>query len=194
MSAVQIAPKAGHTNIEKLVHGANRVEVALAALEGANLTPKQVQQLEALLKRVSPRERAPSALQSQVVSKIKLIDGHQAVVGHISVKGQQLDTLLTEGSLNMKLSDQIGYADKLGYRLAIRGENRAYVDGLLEKDLDGSINSAEKNALEAYRKRYVRDTQGGLVVDGRFVHERDRGWSGFVYPDHGALFVRASAE
>jgi hypothetical protein len=190
MEPVQITPKAS-SDIAKLAQGVNRAEVALEALKESELTPKQVQQLEALPKRVS----VPSATTSPAVGEIKTIDNHQAVVGQITVNGQQLDTLLSEGSFNKLRSDQHKYAEELGYRMATRAENRAYVDSLLAKEEDKSINAAEANALKTYRERYLRDDQGGLSVDGRRV-------DGFAYswrargaaPSRGALFVRASAE
>jgi len=190
MEPVQITPKAS-SDIAKLAQGVNRAEVALEALKESELTPKQVQQLEALPKKVS----VPSATTSPAVGEIKTIDNHQAVVGQITVNGQQLDTLLWEGSFNKLRSDQHKYAEELGYRMATRAENRAYVDSLLAKEEDKSINAAEANALKTYRERYLRDDQGGLSVDGRRV-------DGFAYswrargasPSRGALFVRASAE
>jgi hypothetical protein len=78
--------------------------------------------------------------------------------------------------------------------MATRAENRAYVDSLLTKEEDKSINAAEANALKTYRNRYVRDDEGGLVVDGRRVRVIDRYWFDSVFPFNGALFVRASAE
>jgi hypothetical protein len=189
MEPVQITPKAS-SDIAKLAQGVNRAEVALEALKESELTPKQVQQLEALLKKVS----APSATKSPAVGEIKTIDNHQAVAGQITVNGQQLDTLLSEGSFNKSRSDQCKYAAELDYRMATRAENRAYVDSLLAKEEDKSINAAEANALKTYRDRYVRDDQGGLGVDGRRVSDGGDYWYGLVHPRDGALFVRASAE
>jgi hypothetical protein len=188
MEPVQITPEAS-SDIAKLAQGVNRAEVALEALKESELTPKQVQQLEALLKKVS----TPSATTSPAVSEIKSVDGHQAVVGKITVNGQQLDTLLSEGSFNKSRSDQHKYAEELGYRMATRAENRAYVDSLLAKEKDKSINAAEADALQTYTDRYVRDDEGGLDVVGRRVDGLGR-WSGSAYPYSGALFVRASAE
>ena len=182
MEPVQITPKAS-SDIAKLAQGLDRAEVALEALKESELTPKQVQQLEALLK--------VSAL---AVGEIKTIDDHQAVVGQITVNGQKLDTLLSEGSFNKSRSDQHEYAAKLDCRMATRAENRAYVDSLLAKEEDKSINAAEANALKTYIDRYVRDDQGGLDVDGRRVGAYVIGWSGIADPRRGALFVRASAE
>jgi hypothetical protein len=189
MEPVQITPKAS-SDIAKLAQGVNRAEVALEALKESELTPKQVQQLEALLKKV----RAPSATTSPAVGEIKTIDNHQAVVGQITVNGQQLDTLLSEGSFNKIQSDQHKYAEELGYRMATRAENRAYVDSLLAKEEDKSINAAEANALKTYRERYLRDDQGGLDVDGRRVFVSGYVWHVDANPYDGALFVRASAE
>ena len=189
MEPVQITPKAS-SDIAKLAQGVNRAEVALEALKESQLTPKQVQQLEALLKKVS----VPSATTSPAVGEIRTIDNHQAVVGQITVNGQQLDTLLSEGSFKKLRSDQLKYAEELGYRMATRAENRAYVDSLLAKEEDKSINAAEANALKTYRDRYVRDDQGGLDVDGRRVSDDGDRWNDGGNPIDGALFVRASAE
>jgi hypothetical protein len=189
MDPVQITPEASQ-DITKLAQGVNRAEVALEALKTSELTPQQVQQLEALLKKVS----APSATTSAAGGRIETVDGHQAVVGKITVNGQQLDTLLSEGSFNKYRSDQHAYAAKLRYQMATREEHRAYVEGLLAKEVNNTINEAEKNALQTYRERYVRDTQGGLDVDGRRVRGFDGLWSDGGYPGYGALFVRASAE
>ena len=79
-------------------------------------------------------------------------------------------------------------------RMATREENRAYVEGLLAKEDNNTINDAEKNALQTYRERYVRDTAGGLDVAGRRVRAYALGWNDDALPDLGALFVRASAE
>ena len=118
------------------------------------------------------------------------------MVGKITVNGQQLDTLLSEGSFNKSRSDQHKYAAELDCRMATRAENLAYVDSLLAKEEDKSINAAEANVLKTYRDRdrYVRDDQGGLVVDGRRVDGYEHYWNAGAHPDYGALFVRASAE
>jgi hypothetical protein len=58
-----------------------------------------------------------------------------------------------------------------------------------------SINDAENNALKTYRERSVRDTVGGLFVDGRRVRDVPAGsWCVSGQPNDGALLVRASAE
>jgi len=193
MEPVQITPKAIQ-DIGKLAQGANRAQVALEALKDSQLSPAQVKELEALLKTVSPTEGAGSATKSEAVAERKLVDWHQAVVGKITVNGQQLDTLLSEGSFDKSRSGQHEYAAKLGCRMATREENRAYVEGLLAKEGNDTINDAEKNALNTYRERYVRDTAGGLDVDGRRVGGRDPYWGDDDVPGDGALFVRASAE
>jgi hypothetical protein len=192
MKPVQITPKASQ-DIAKLAQGVDRAQVALEALRESKLSPAQVKELEALLKTVSPTEGAASATTSQAVGKYKFVDWHRVVVGKITVEGQQLDTLLSEGSFNKSRSKQDEYAAQLGYRMATREENRAYVEGLLAKEGNKTINDAENNALKTYRKRFVRDTEGGLDVGGgrvpdyHFYDDRD-------FPVNGALFVRASAE
>jgi len=193
MEPMQITPKAS-SDIAKLAQGVDRAQVALEALKDSRLTPAQVKQLKALLKTVSPTEGAASATKSEAVAELKSVDGHQAVVGKVTVNGQQLDTLLSEGSFNKSRSGQHGYAAQLGFRMATREENRAYVEGLLAKEGNDTINDAEKNALNTYRERYVRDTEGGLGVDGRRVRDYRNFWVDVDNPDRGALFVRASAE
>jgi Tfp pilus assembly protein FimT len=192
MEPVQITPQASQ-DIAKLAQGVDRAQVALEALKDSRLTPAQVKQLKALLKTVSPTEGAASATKSEAVAELKSVDGHQAVVGKVTVNGQQLDTLLSEGSFNKSRSGQHGYAAQLGFRMATREENRAYVEGLLAKEGNDTINDAEKNALNTYRERYVRDTEGGLDVDGRRVRGH-YDWDDNDLPCFGALFVRASAE
>ena len=184
-----ILPQAGKTAVlDHLVSG--MTSKALKAL-----SPEA---REKLLQALTGTEAAPSATTSAAGGRIEIVDGHQAVVGQISVNGQQLDTLLSEWSFNKSRSDQGRHAGKLGgdrpYRMATREENRAYVEGLLAKEGNNTINDAEKNALLTYRERFVRDTEGGLDVDGRRVDGRDSHWHGFVNPSCGALFVRASAE
>ena len=165
----------------------------------SGMTPEALKALspearEKLLQALTGTEATPSTTKSPAVGEIKTIDNHQAVVGQITVNGQQLDTLLSEGSFNKLRSDQHKYAEELGYRMAIRVENRAYVDSLLAKEEDKSINAAEANALKNYKDWYVRDDQGGLGVDGRRVRDSDGYLGAHIRPGIGALFVRASAE
>ena len=147
-----------------------------------------------LLQALAGTEAAASATKSEAVAELKSVDGHQAVVGKITVNGQQLDTLLSKGSFDKSRSDQHEYAAKLDCRMATRAENRAYVDSLLAKEEDKSINAAEANALKTYIDRYGRDDQGGLDVDGRRVDDFGCIWHDLDNPSAGALFVRASAE
>jgi hypothetical protein len=193
MEPVQISPQAS-SDIAKLTQGVDRTQVALEALKGANLNGKQIEQLKDLLKRVGPPVDAASATIVQAGDRLETIDGHNAVVGQRSVKGQQLDTLLTEGSFLKTQSDQIAYAEKLGYRLATREEHLAYVNSLLGKESDGSINAAESNALETYRKKYVRDIQGVIDLYGRRVSTSESFWNDFDHPKLGAFFVRSTSE
>ena len=72
MEPVQITPKAC-SDIAKLAQGVDRAEVALFALGDSDLTPEQVQRLEALLKRVS----APSATTPPAVAELKSSDTYQ---------------------------------------------------------------------------------------------------------------------
>jgi hypothetical protein len=165
----------------------------------SSMTPEALKALspearEKLLQALTGTEGAASATTSAAGGRIEIVDGHQAVVGQITVNGQQLDTLLSEGSFNKSRSDLDEYAAKLNYRMATRAENQAYVDSLLAKEADKSINAAEANALKTYRDRYVRDDQGGLAVVGRRVRALVSRWLARGDPSCGALFVRASAE
>lgn len=191
MDPEQRAPKASLRSAKSL-RGVDIVDVAISALSDAKLTADQVKQLEALLKAVAPTEDTPSATQSQASGRFETIDGEQAVVSQIGVRGRKLDTLLSEGSFSKTRADQIHYAEKLGYKLATREEHLAYVNNLLRKEADGSINKAESNALETYRDRHVRDTKGGLDVYRQGVFVDDLNWNDSDRPFIGALLVRAS--
>jgi hypothetical protein len=124
--------------------------------------------------------------------EVKKIDDYQAVDGKITVNGQQIDTLLLHPSFEKKLEEQIAYAEKLGYRLATSEDNKAYLNGLLEKEANDSINEAELEAIKIYRKTFVRDTEVGLNLDGRRVRVAEGSClnDSFIH-DFGALFVRA---
>ena len=143
---------------------------------------------------------AASATKSEAAGRIVKVKRYEAVESQITVKGQLLDTLLSLGSFNKSLKQQIAYAKKLGYRLATREENMAYVKILLGKDAKGSINTAEFKALRIYRnmymwdKRYVRDSQGALRVFGDDIVGYDRDWRDVDVPHGFALFVRDSEE
>jgi hypothetical protein len=199
MRLVQITPQAS-SDIAKLAQGVSRTEVALEALKVADLNEQQVKQLQALLKRVAPTADPASVATSPDGGRFDIVDGCSAVVGTLSVEGKQLDTLLSEGSFNKSRAELIAYADKVGYRVATREENLAYVNGLLAKETGLTINEAEKHALRTYQQRYVRDAQGGIDVTSRPYSNRrvfasdhhcsvDR-----VNPHDGALFVRPSAQ
>lgn len=188
-SAAGILPQEGKTVV---------LEHLLSEMSPETLKALSPKAREKLLQALTGTEAAPSATTSQAVSEIKKINGHNAVVGQITVNCQQLDTLLSEGSFNKSRMNQERYAREFGgdrpYRMATREENLAYVEGLLAKEDNNTINDAEKNALQTYRERYVRDTAGGLVVVGRRVFDFDCFWRVCDFPGDGALFVRASAE
>jgi hypothetical protein len=77
--------------------------------------------------------------------------------------------------------------------MATREENLAYVEGLLAKEANGTIDNAERIALATYRVREVRDTEGGLdVVDDRRVRASRSSLLADGLLRRGALFVRAS--
>ena len=87
--------------------------------------------------------------------------------------------------------------------MATREEHLAYVEDLFAKEDNNTINEAEKNARETYRKRFVRDDQGCLDVDGGDVRDNRINWDAYGLPSYGAfyglpsygaLFVRTSAE
>ena len=155
--------------------------------------------LEELTRKVI--ERASKVFECAAGGLFETVAGYQAVVGTIVVgqrkfitKGQQLDTLLSEWSFNKTRQDQVAYAKKLGYRLATRAENLAYVEGLLAEEGNNTLNDAGKNALNTYRKRYVRDNESGLAVVDRRVRVNSEDGFAYDFPHDGALFVRASAE
>jgi hypothetical protein len=140
------------------------------------------------------KEASAPGAQPHASWRFETIDGHQAIVAELSLCGQQLVTLLSEGSFDKKRSEQISYAEKLGYRLATRKEHLVYIQTLLAKEAAGSINQAESNALVTYRRRFVRDADGGIDVGAFSVFSHI--CSGDLVagnPRDGALFVRASA-
>ena len=131
--------------------------------------------------------------------RIEMVERHAsegastAVGGTVTVNGKQFDTLLFRRS-NLSMPERVEYAKSLGYRFATREEQQAYVGSLLAKEEANTINEAEKNALETYRERYVRDAEGGLFVEGRHVCSFSGLWRGSGIPPFGALFVRPFAE
>jgi len=180
----QTAPRARND----VARVANQAEVALVVRGEAELAQNQVQPLEA----TGADLLNYAYTQTQAVSEVKSIDGHQAVVSQITVNGKQLDVLLTEGSFNKSRLEQRAYAESLGYRLATREENQAYVEGLLAKEGSETISDAERDSLRTYRERLVRDSKGGLDIDRWLVRE-ENSWGGLDHPRIGALYVRASA-
>jgi hypothetical protein len=183
--AAGILPKEGKTTV---------LEYLVSSMTPEALKALAPEAREKLLQALGGTAATPSSTQSQAVSEIKSI-GRRRVVGQISINGQQLDTLLSDGSFGKSRSDQHEYAAQLGYRMATRGENRAYVEGLLAKEGNGTINDAEEVALQFYRWYTVRDTAGALDVDVRRVRDYNSGrWLYCAHPDDGALFVRASGE
>lgn len=193
IAAVQNLPQAEQATVVGIIS----LDLA-AKIAGAVQTATPAQRAEASAKVVEGVAAATTPQKTAPVSEIQNINGYNAVVGQITVNGQQLDTLLSEGSFNKSRVNQERYAGEFGgarpYRMATREENRAYVAGLLAKEANKTINEAEENALRTYRERFVRDTQGGLDVDGRRVNDNDNNWNDNDNPNNGALFVRASAE
>ena len=123
----------------------------------------------------------------------RTVDGHQAILGAISVGGKVLTTLLSEGSFNKTRGDQAAYAKRLGYRLASEEEHLAYVNDLLKKEDDNSITPVQRQALRIHMERYVRNDRGGFEVEeGRAIDTKSRMVNGELCV--GALFVRESAE
>jgi hypothetical protein len=123
----------------------------------------------------------------------KTVDGHQAILGAISVGGKVLTTLLSEGSFNKTREDQAAYAKRLGYRLASEEEHLAYVNDLLKKQDDNSITPVQRQALRIHMERYVRNDRGGFVVKGGRVIDTTSWLVNGEYVD-GALFVRDAAD
>jgi len=133
---------------------------------------------------------APAVLHAD--DPIEIASSKKVLEGTISVSGHRLDTLLSELSFNQSRQAQAAYAAQLGYRLATREEHLAYVTSLLTKEAEGAISPTESSALDMYRKRYVRDNQGGLFVFGSQVLDFDDRWGCYDGPKFGALFVRDS--
>ena len=149
-----------------------------------------VEGLELLQKELGARDR------------FEVVDGHRAVVGRILVKGQSLDTLLSEGAFNLTREAQEEYAKQLGYRLASFSENKAYALGLVKSEADATISSAGRDALNTYTERSVRDTETCAWSLDRRKGEAPRPDLVFApvsadqkaCPKTGALFVRESRE
>lgn len=125
-------------------------------------------------------------------SRITSIEGHQAIVGVITVNGEQFETLLSECSFGKSREQKRLYAERLGFRIAKREENRAYVEALLDREDKGATNDAEIAALTTYRERLVRDIHGCVKIDGSTVKPQGLEW--YDGGDVGALFVRPFAE
>jgi hypothetical protein len=191
------------TTDQELAIKAIKTDPSLAVAFLAMAEAATVQNLGA--KTVTVLEKAAAALptpprDADNGGALRTVDGHQAVVGRILVKGQQVDkgdlfeTLLSEGSLNKTRDEQKTYAAGLGYRMATPDEYLAYVTILLSKEIDGSVNSAETKALQSFRDGYVRNTEGAYTLVGRRVVGHHSDGSGCGHANFAALFVRASAE
>jgi hypothetical protein len=116
-----------------------------------------------------------------------------AIEMHVSVNGKIIRAVLSDASFDKSRTDQGSYAQGLGGRLATREENRAVVNDLLEKEENGDLNPAETKLLKTYRKKFVRDSEGGLVVDGRRVYVYGD-LNAYDYPSNGVLVVLPLAE
>jgi hypothetical protein len=121
------------------------------------------------------------------------LQGSQAIEIHVQVNGQTVRAVLLEALFNKSRTLQNSYAEGLGGRLATRQENRAVACALLKKKQQGNLNPAEAKLLKTYRDKWVRDSQGGLVVVGRRVHGNDDLY-GNDDPNYGALVVLPLAE
>jgi hypothetical protein len=186
-----ISPKAS-SDILKLQQGADRIEVALDALQESLLTPQQFERLKTLLKTASQRGIKPPS-SSNAAQEYKPLPRHGVIEGKVSVDGQHLDTFLARATFGKSRDEQKAYAAKFGYRLATRKENRAFVESLLSKESDGTISAAEKRSLKMYYTEALRDAQGALFVDERNrirVEQTDNSGHSYV----GALLVKSSAE
>jgi hypothetical protein len=106
---------------------------------------------------------------NQIAGRAITLRNSLAIEIQVLVKGQIIRAVLSDASFNKNRTDQRAYAQKLGGRLALEKENRAVVNYLLEKEVNGTINPAETNLLKTYREQYVRDSQGSIKVDGRHV-------------------------
>lgn len=147
---------------------------------------------------LSTSERWRERLDTEKASagRIEIVGGAPAVVGSVTVKGQALQTILSEGSFNKWRGAQQDLAQSLGCRIATRDENLAYVRNLVERSELGTISPADEKALENYKEGYVRDTSSGVFIAGGAVHimDPDDGWCADAYPSDGALFVQVSPQ
>jgi len=88
------------------------------------------------------------------------------------------------------------HAISLGYRIASRVDNEAYINDLLEKQGRNTLSEVEVKAIDFYLRGFVCDTDGRLsVVDGRvrgYPHDRARSlnWEPYASLPFGFLMVR----
>ena len=162
---------------------ASALVAMVEAAEASNLASKS----EAALAKAAA---ALPPVTFHIAGHFEMVDGHQSVVGAITIQGRQIAILLSEGSFNKARGEQVAYAKRLGYRVATRSESRTYLASLLAKEADRTITDAEKHALKSYRKRSIRDAKGGLDAEGRAISAFDRSRGDYAFPTDGALFVR----
>jgi hypothetical protein len=158
----------------------------------ATLTPDDLKVLKQLIAANESKADSPELAQTGG-REITLKDGATAIEMHVVVNGETVRAVLSDASFNKVRSAQEAYAEELGGRMATRKENRAVADALLEKEEKGTLNEADKKLLKTYREKYVRDSEGGLDVDGRRVRGNNY-LNPYDLPYYGALVVLPLAE
>jgi hypothetical protein len=154
-----------------------------------------------VIDRMTPEERRNFLLQypevpassAQPECQEITLQGSPAIEIHVQVNGQTVRAVLSDASFKKSRTNQNSYAEGLGGRLATREENIAVANALLEKEEQGNLNPAEAKLLKTYREKWVRDSEGGLDVDGRRVNDGN-GLDDYAGPSYGVLVVLSLAE
>ena len=166
----------------------------LQALEAAGDDPVRLAQIiNAGLEAGKNKLPVVSASNAQPECQEITLQGSPAIEIHVQVNGQTVRAVLSDASFNKSRTNQNSYAEGLGGRLATREENIAVANALLEKEEQGNLNPAEAKLLKTYRDKWVRDSEGGLDVDGRRVYDLSL-LNDLDLPDFGALVVLPLAE
>lgn len=183
--AAEISKAGAQCQDFELLSAANiLIEQALVAIKGD--TPPTVEQVEPSTKQKLLAKYKPTGREIT-------LGNSQAREMHVFVKGQIMRVVLPNACYNMNLVAHRNFARKLGGRLATREESRAVARVLLEKEKNGTLNTAETDLLTKYRKNFLRDSEGVIGVDGRrVIYDRHRFHNSF--PDYGALIALPLAE
>jgi hypothetical protein len=166
----------------------------LQALEALRVVPARLAQIiNARLEAGKNKLPVVPVSNAQPEGREITLQGSQAIEIHVQVNGQTVRAVLLDALFNKSRTHQNSYAEGLGGRLATRQANRAVACALLKKKQQGNLNPAEAKLLKTYRDKWVRDSQGGLVVVGRRVHGSDDLY-GNDDPNYGALVDLPLAE